>query len=388
MRGISTLNLLRNSSLAALLAISCQTAFSQTSQAGLLPKPTATCEIFDPTASTCPGVDITFETPNTTIATYGFSGDFEVRSANSPNASSDVDLESTPVSVGTTKRLNTFYFNAVVAGSVDYTFEVSGPANITSYSVYLQTEGTGGTEGVYYPVCTGTLDLQSSSEAKVCGTAAVPGSVQGRFRLVFVFEISGQGQQTIALDNFGSTLFSAGAALPVNFTGLSAKKAAKGTQLTWNVADEFNVSRYEVQKGSNAGDLKTIGIVFAGERTSYTFTDEQPSQGVSFYRIRSVDIDGKFKFSTVISFSNGRSAALLRAFPLPAQNQVTLQHGAIEGKAQISIASEDGRTVRRLVPAIGSMQTAIDLTGLKAGMYLLRLENSNGEVETLKLIKQ
>jgi hypothetical protein len=320
---------------------------------------------------------------------FGFTGDFVLRGPSSTNSNADFALESTPVSDGSRKILYSFPFNAVTLGSVDYTFQVSGPANIETYSVYLESLTSGGVHIAFHPVCSGEIELTNSAPTLVCGNAPFP-SVTGAvsFRLVFVFEISGEGQQTIAVDDFGSTLFSAGAALPVNFTGLSAKKTAKGTQLTWNVADEYNVSRYEVLKGNNAGDLKTIGLVFAGERTSYTFTDENPSQGVSFYRIRSVDVDGKFKFSTVISFSNGRSAALLRAFPLPAQNQVTLQHGAIEGKAQISITSEDGRTIKRLVPAVGSMQTAIDLTGLKAGIYLLRLENSNGEVETLKLIKQ
>lgn len=190
-------------------------------------------------------------------------------------------------------------------------------------------------------------------------------------------------------DNFGSNIFEEGRIiLPVNFMGVTARKATKGTEVTWKVADEINVSRYEVQKGTNAGDLKTIGVVFAGEKSAYSFIDEQPSQGVSFYRIRSVDVDGKFKFSTVISFSNGKSAAILRAYPMPARDQVTLQHGAIEGKAQITISSEDGRIVKRQVLAVGSMLTPIDLSSLKVGLYLLRLENSNGEVETLKLVKQ
>ena len=190
-------------------------------------------------------------------------------------------------------------------------------------------------------------------------------------------------------DEFGSNIFSeSDIVLPVNFMGITARKATRGTEVTWKVADELNVSRYEVQKGSNAGDLKTIGIVFAGEKSAYTFVDEQPSNGVSFYRIRSIDIDGKFKFSTVISFANGKSAAILRAYPMPARDQVTLQHGAIEGKAQITISSEDGRIVKRQVPATGSMLTPIDLSSLKAGLYLLRLEYSNGEVETLKVVKQ
>lgn len=176
--------------------------------------------------------------------------------------------------------------------------------------------------------------------------------------------------------------------MPVDIVSLIATKTAKGAQLNWKVANEINVSRYEVQKSGDGGSFRTIGHVFAGEKSTYTFTDEQSTAGTSFYRIRSVDNDGKYKFSTIISFSNGKSAALLRAFPMPARNQVTLQHGTIEGKAQITISSENGQIMKRVVPATGSMQTSIDLSSLKAGLYLLRLENSNGEVETLKVVKQ
>jgi hypothetical protein len=386
MRGNSTFKLLRNSSLAALLSVSGLAAFGQPTPEPTPGEITQQCQLLTP--EECIDPNITFEHESGVGGDmYNFtSDDFILEGANSQNANSDFFLKSTPVISGD-KRLNSFWFKPnKQALSVDYRFELSGTASVTTYRIYLQSKAT----GTFYPVCTATVQLSNSGPATVCGTAGVPLALalEGEFRFVFFFSIEGANSHYIKFDNFGSNLLLSEATLPVNFIGLTAKKATKGTEVRWNVAEEMNVSRYEVQKGTNAGDLKTIGIVFAGEKTSYSFIDENPSQGLSFYRIRSVDNDGKFKFSTVISFSNGRSAAVLRAFPMPAQNQVTIQHGTIEGKAQISIAAEDGRIVKRQLLAAGSMQTAVDLTGLKAGLYLVRLENSNGEVETLKLIKQ
>ena len=383
MRGNSTFKLLRNSSLAALLSVSGLTAFGQEPE-----PPTITTPVCQQTDQ-CVVADITFEAADGTGGTMdGFNGNFQLNGAMSGNANSDFDLRSTDIRNETTKRLNSPYYTiSSEANLINYTFELSGTAGTIAYTIYLQG-GSEATPGAFYPICTATLELSNSGPAKICGAAPRPTDLQGSFRFVFIFQIDGQPSHYIDFDNFGSNILTPGASLPVNFMGVNAKKVTKGTEVRWNVAEEMNVSRYEVQKGTNAGDLKTIGVVFAGEKTSYSFIDENPSQGLSFYRIRSVDNDGKFKFSTVISFSNGRSAAVLRAFPMPAQNQVTIQHGTIEGKAQISIAAEDGRIVKRQLLAAGSMQTAVDLTGLKAGLYLVRLENSNGEVETLKLIKQ
>jgi hypothetical protein len=300
-----------------------------------------------------------------------------------------------PRNINTSQELtltSDVYGNPSPAGSATYGFTLSGYVQGTEYQVRI-LNSSNAEIAISERLPVNPNSNANAQTSRVCQTIE---DADLHFGLAIKYEITifspdprgnGGNEVTVEFDDFSLGNVDP-ITLPVNFIGFHGKKAAKGTQLTWNVADEINVSRYEVQRGSNAGDLKTIGIVFSGEKTSYTFTDEQPSQGITFYRIRSVDNDGKFKYSTVISFSNGRSAALLRAYPMPARNQVTLQHDAIEGKAQISISSEDGRIVKRVTPATGSMQTSIDLSALKAGLYLLRLENSNGEVETLKLVKQ
>lgn len=375
MRGISTLNLLsKGSLLAAVMAVSFN-SFSQV------------CNQVGSDACTVP---VLYNFDNLTVgSTGGFSGDFEYDASQSNQSNSSTYLQSTKP-FATTKELITPTFVIPSSGALqlEYTFDLRGSATVSSFDVYIISP-SGAELALICDNVVPQYDLGKSLGFVCASTTLGIYNLYGQtVKLKFVFTLSGSGQQTVAFDNFGLVIDGSEITLPVNYTGFTARKVSKGTQLNWNVSDEYNVSRYEVMKGTNAGDLKTIGIVFAGEQSAYTFVDEQPSAGVSFYRIRSVDIDGKFKFSTVISFANGKSAALLRAYPMPARDQVTLQHGTIDGKAQITISSEDGRIVKRQVPATGSMLTPIDLSGLKAGLYLLRLEYSNGEVATLKVVKQ
>ncbi len=203
-------------------------------------------------------------------------------------------------------------------------------------------------------------------------------------QLRFTFVSTSTNSRTISFDNF--RLVGANITLPVKFIGLEAKKTGNGTLITWNVADETDVDRYEIEKSSNSRNYNTIGFVKAAARSSYTFTDASVTP-VSFYRIKSVDIDGRLGYSTFISFKNGKGVILLRAYPTPAKRDITVEHATTTNSARIYISSEDGRLVKSIIPASGTMKTVVNLFNLKAGLYLLRFADGNGKTETIKFLK-
>lgn len=194
---------------------------------------------------------------------------------------------------------------------------------------------------------------------------------------------------TIYIDYVSVTVYySVAATLPVNFISFNAKKEGSNTKLNWNVAQQDNVARYEVERSSNGTSFSKIGQVAASDITTYSFVDAQPVLGTVYYRVKNVDNDGKFKYSTVISLKEGSSLAVLKAFPLPAKNNVTLQHGNAINASQIRISAQDGRQLKTIRPAVGTMQTTIDLTSFTPGLYILSFDNGSGQVETIKIVKQ
>lgn len=193
--------------------------------------------------------------------------------------------------------------------------------------------------------------------------------------------------QTITLDDFRTTGTLSLTPLPVNFIGFEAKKISNQVQITWKVAGEENVSHYEVERSEDGRRFTRISSVSSAGKDTYTFTDASNLSTV-YYRVKNVDNDGKFKYSTVARLANGRSHIVLKAFPQPVQSQLTIQHPGIEGRALISISSADGRVLRTQVPASGSMQTAVDMSSLQAGMYMIRFDAGDGNVETLKVLKK
>lgn len=334
----------------------------------------------------CESIDITYPLDNLPAGTTGgFTGDFEYRGPQSNNANSSSGLQSkTPLTPKKEILTPSFTISPDAVLLFNYRFTLEGTANVTSFDLSLVSNS-----GEVISLCQGGTPVYRGGKAVVCGSFGIPASVKGKtVRLKFTFNVVGSTNHRVVFDDMGLDLGGAAIILPVKIHSLSAKKVAIGTQVTWNVGEETNVSHYELQRGTNGADFTTVGLIFAGGKESYSLTDTKPSQGVVFYRIMSVDNDKKYKYSTVISFANGKALGILRAYPMPARNSITVQHALVESKAQISISSQDGKLVKTVTPATGSMETPIDLSSLKAGMYLLRFADASGQAETLKIVKQ
>jgi hypothetical protein len=106
-----------------------------------------------------------------------------------------------------------------------------------------------------------------------------------------------------------------------------------------------------------------------------------------YYRIQSVDVNGKYGYSTVIFVKNNQSLAIIKAFPVPAFRNLTIQHGSASAETIICISSADGRIINRVVPTPGTQQTQIELSSVKAGIYLVSYTNKK-ETSTIKIVKQ
>lgn len=212
----------------------------------------------------------------------------------------------------------------------------------------------------------------------------------GRYR--FRIDLSpalafGAPTETVTFDDFKTNGTLSLIPLPVNFVSIDARKATNGVQLTWKVAGEENVARYEVERSTDGRSFTTVVAIGKTGMDTYTYLDANNSS-TAYYRIKNLDNDGKYKYSTIARIVNGKTSILLKAFPQPVQNQLTVQHPIITGNGLITLSAADGRVVKSIKPAAGSMQTYLDMTSLQKGMYLMRFDAGDGVVEAVKVMKQ
>jgi hypothetical protein len=92
-------------------------------------------------------------------------------------------------------------------------------------------------------------------------------------------------------------------------------------------------------------------------------------------------------YSIVVAVQGEKSNVVMKAFPMPVQNQLTIQHGAAGRNSKIEVITADGRLMKSMAVAVGAQQTSVDLSYVKTGVYIVRFVN-DGNLETLKVVKQ
>jgi hypothetical protein len=189
------------------------------------------------------------------------------------------------------------------------------------------------------------------------------------------------------VDNIGLNAAFVGGVLPVSFIGFEGKRSAGGVALTWKVGLEENAKRYEVEKSLDGQNYFPIGFVPVAGLAAYLFVDAMLPQ-VAYYRIKGVDIDGKFTYSTVAYFKNGSSSGELKAFPMPAARTLTVQHSNANATSALHLFTQGGVLLGSIKPGFNAQQTVLDLSFVRPGLYLVRFDDGKGNIETLKVIKQ
>ena len=104
--------------------------------------------------------------------------------------------------------------------------------------------------------------------------------------------------------------------LPVHLAVFDAKRTEAGNILEWEVNNEDNFSHYEVETSSNGTSYKNIGTVKAASHKTYSFTATATQSSYQLYRLKLVDLNGKFEYSRVVRIDNAASKAKAVVFPI------------------------------------------------------------------------
>ena len=107
---------------------------------------------------------------------------------------------------------------------------------------------------------------------------------------------------------------------------------------------------------------------------------------MQFYRLKLVDNDGTFKYSSIVAM-NAKSTISLALYPNPVTNTIILGHTKATADAAVTITGIDGKIVATQTVQTGATQTSIDATRLAKGNYFVSFIN-NGLASTTQLVKQ
>jgi Secretion system C-terminal sorting domain len=120
---------------------------------------------------------------------------------------------------------------------------------------------------------------------------------------------------------------------------------------------------------------------------SYEFTDGLPVVGTNYYRIKAVDIDGKFMYSNTISLNWVSNKIVI--YPVPARDVVNVMVSSSQYQdLRIQLFTMNGQALQeKLVQRVQQATIPIYRKNMAAGMYLIRItDTKSGVVQTEKII--
>lgn len=182
----------------------------------------------------------------------------------------------------------------------------------------------------------------------------------------------------------------------ISFTGSANNLDVK---LNWSTATELNNNGFEIQRKTDK-DFATIGFVKGNGTTTnshdYSFVDKQLQPGKYLYRLKQIDFNGKYEYSSTVEVQvvQGMKYALLQNYPnpfnpetaikfsIPNDGKVSLKIYNITGKEIATLADKDMQAGTYEIKWNGKDELGNFVT---SGVYFVKLSSGNF-IETKKMM--
>lgn len=176
------------------------------------------------------------------------------------------------------------------------------------------------------------------------------------------------------------------APLPVELVEFRGERIGEQVHLFWTTASETNNSHYNIQRATLGELFAKIGELPASDRPEqenrYEFVDDAPADGINYYRLEQVDLDGTVEYSAVVAIRFDRRQPV-GISPNPANGQFQVLNAESAEVSQVLVYNINGQ-LQISRPYDGK---PIDISQLNPGMYLVELTGPAVRVREKLLVR-
>ena len=154
----------------------------------------------------------------------------------------------------------------------------------------------------------------------------------------------------------------------------------------------MNSSGFEIQRQIGNGGWQVIAFIpsqavngNSNSLLTYSYIDKNSANGVTQYRLRTVDLDGSSKFSEIRSVRGEGQAGQIILYPNPSSDgKVKVVFEDMSGTRDVSLTDMSGRVIRQWASVTTNN---IEINNIPAGYYSLRVINrETGEQSVEKMV--
>lgn len=180
-----------------------------------------------------------------------------------------------------------------------------------------------------------------------------------------------------------------GNALPVKLVRFSAKQMGDFHEISWASAEETHFDRYEIEQSSNGISFSKVAThAGKGNGSNYVTLIPNPHWTHTFYRLKMIDWDGSFAFSSIVQLSSNELGIGLQ-WQMNQGSWMAQLSSAKPTKVKIDLASMSGQILHHEQVQLLGQQPHVWQTPefLPHGVYLITLE-VDGQKMVKKLVIQ
>ena len=175
---------------------------------------------------------------------------------------------------------------------------------------------------------------------------------------------------------------------PVEWLSFSGVSENRGIHLEWTTAREVNNHFFDVEHSTDGILFTSVaqvqGTGTSNQNHSYQYLHQGPENGLNFYRLKQVDLDGTFQYSRQIQVDH-EITTWAEVFPNPVSETFTFRVNGWDETGKLTIRDMQGRLVfEQLVSESGLLP--VSTSDWAPGIYMYELHHSFSRIEG-KIIK-
>ena len=179
--------------------------------------------------------------------------------------------------------------------------------------------------------------------------------------------------------------------LPVSLRLFTAARNSSTVLLKWETVSEQNSRGFYVERNLGSNVWQTMGFVetkaangSSNSLQKYDFSDLNNAKGISQYRLRQVDIDGKYAYSPIRAVRAGGQKGKTIVYPNPsADGKVNVVFADVNTPRDVSLSDLNGRIIKQWKNVTTNN---IQINNLLAGFYTIRIVDTESGEQTVEKI--
>jgi hypothetical protein len=268
-----------------------------------------------------------------------------------------------------------------------------------SFQVDYNTQATGNENGwVSLQSVSANAVPQSATPAWIqLGAVFNLNTVAQRIRITLADLTNSGCGNDFAIDDIKFATCPSGGPLPVEFLSISAVQKGGGVAVNWSTASESNNKYFDVEKSIDGSTFTVVNSVNAAGNSSttknYSSYDAKPVAGYNYYRIKQVDNDGHYKYSSIVKVKINIQKTGVTVLTNPFVNQITVDFLSNSNQSvKVRLTDISGKIIatEKWQIAKGSTRLNLDnVSNIQRGFYIFTVVDDNDNViYNNKMVKQ